>query len=249
MGEHVTYIKQCKVCNSKFRNKIEELHIQGMNPQKIFEYLNNLTDPLERTIVKDEDIQPSAIRRHMDKHFNPKDEAIRKIAETKSRIEKSREDYNKGVQTVINNVSTISHMIEMALIKMEEVDQISSKDKDKHQLTLSYMNTIRSLIESLAKLTGDLKQEGTIDINFFSNEIQIFADIILETIRQIDIDLGMDHKLEYAFANEFKKRWDTYQLRQSRILDGDLPPDDGWKQRNVNTFNDSNTITGGNQNG
>jgi hypothetical protein len=248
MASHVTLIKQCKVCNSKFRNKIEDLHSKGMNPQKIFEYLQNISEPYEAAIVKDEDIQPSAIRRHMDKHFNPQDEAIRQIAETKSRVEKSREDYKKGVQTVINNVSTLSHMIELALIKMEEVDNLP-KDKDKHTLTISYMTQVRGLIESLAKLTGDLKQEGTIDINFFSNEIQIFAEIVLSVIRQIDIDLGLNHRLEYAFADEFKKQWDTYQLRQARILNGELSPDDGLKQRNVNTFNDSETITGGKSDG
>lgn len=239
----VTHIQQCKVCNSKFRNKIEDLHTNGMSPEKIQEYLQNLTDPLEQTIVKEENIGHASIRRHMQKHFNPKDEAIRQIAETKSRIDKSRDDYKKGVQTVINSVATLSHMIEMALIRMEEVESLP-KDKDKHSLTISYMSQVRGLIESLAKLTGDLKQEGTIDINFFSNEIQIFAEIILETIRQVDIDLNMDHQLEYGFANEFKKRWDAYQLRQVRILDGDLPVNDGWKQRNVNTFNDSETING-----
>lgn len=244
MSDHVIYIRQCKVCNSKFRNVIEDLHNRGMSPEKIFDYLQNLTDPLEKSIVQSEDIKPSAIRRHMQNHFNPKDEAIRQIAETKSRIEKSRDDYKKGVQTIINNVGTLSHMVELALIRMEEVDTLP-KEKDKHSLTISYMSQIRGLIESLAKLTGDLKQEGTIDINFFSNEIQIFAEIVLQVIRQIDIDLGMDHKLEYAFAAEFKKQWDSYQLRQARILDGDLPPDDGWKQRSVNTFNDSDTITGG----
>lgn len=247
MAGNITYIRQCKVCNSQFRNLIENLHNQGLNPQKIYEYLQNLKDPLEQAIIKDEEINHSSIRRHLDKHFNPQDEAIRKIGETKARVDKSRDDYKKGVQTIINNVGTLNHMIEVAMIKMEEVDQLPAKDKNRHSLTIQYMGAIKGLIESLAKLTGDLKQEGTIDINFFSNEIQIFAEIVLQTIRQVDIDLGLNSKLEYTFANEFKKQWDTYQLRQSRILSGELSPNDGLKQRNVNTFNDSETINGGNK--
>jgi hypothetical protein len=233
----VKYIKQCKVCNSKFRNLIESLHNQGMNPQKIQEYLQNLTDPLEQEIVQKESINHSSIRRHMKDHFDVTEGAMIKIAETQSRIEKSRDDYKKGVKIIVDNVNLLCHAIQIAYVRMEELD--SAPDNRKHQYTNTYLNTIRGLITDLAKLTGDLKQEGTIDINFFSNEITRFADIVMSTIQTIDKQLGMENKLMYAFGEEFKKQWDSYQVRQEKILDGELSPDDGKKEQNVNTFNDS----------
>ena len=63
------YSRQCKVCNSVFRNRIEELSLQGFNPQKIFSYLQAIQDPGEQKIVQKEQIKPSAIRRHLDNHF------------------------------------------------------------------------------------------------------------------------------------------------------------------------------------
>lgn len=233
----VKYVKQCKVCNSKFRNLIEELSTQGMSPQKVYDYLQSLTDTTEQEVVKREDINPSAIRRHMDRHFDLNDGAKIKVAETKSRIDQSRDSYKNGVAIIVDKVQSLSHMIEMAMIKLEEVEQLNNP-KAQHQYTISYMNTIKGLIESLAKLTGDLKQEGTIDINFFSNEIARFAEIVLSTVRQIDKDMGMNNQLEYNFATEFKRQWDDYQMRQQRILIGELPPNDGEKERNVNSFND-----------
>lgn len=233
----VKYVAQCKVCNSKFRNIIESLHNQGMSPQKIFDYLRSLTDPNEIEIVEKENINPSSIRRHMDRHFDVNDGAKIKVAETKNRIKQSRETYKQGVQIVVNKVNTISHLIDTAMIKLEEVDEFNNLQKQ-HQYTIQYMNTIKGLIESLAKLTGDLKQEGTIDITFFSDEITRFAEIVLSTIREMDKTLNLQGMLEQSFSNEFKKQWDNYKLRQNKILDGELSTNDGQKERNVNTFNE-----------
>ena len=234
-------VKQCKVCNSQFRGLIEELYRQGMNPQKIFDYLQSLSDPMEKVAVKNENINPSSIRRHLDKHYNPIDESKIKVAETKKKIETSREKYQQGISIAVDKVNTIANIIETAMIRIEEVEELPG-DKSKHQFTIQYMNSIKGLVESLAKLTGELKQEGTIDINFFSNEITRFADIVLSTIRQIDKDMGLHNQLEYNFANEFKKQWELYQIRQNKIFNGELPPNDGYKQQNVNTFNDSSTL-------
>ena len=100
------------------------------------------------------------------------------------------------------------------------------------------MNTVKGLIESLAKLTGDLKQEGTIDINFFNDEISLFADIVLRTIREIDFNLGLNGTLEEAFSTEFEKQWLSYTERRNKIASGELKPSEGNLQKNVNTFNE-----------
>lgn len=233
----VKYIKQCKVCNSKFRNLIEELHTQNMSPQKIYEYLQNSKNPEEQAVITKEDIGAASIRRHMDKHYDIKDEALVKLADTKSRIEKSRESYKQGVSIFVDQINSLSHMIDVAMVKMEEVDTIPG-EKTKHSLTLQYMTTIRGLIESLAKLTGDLKQEGTIDVNFFSGEITKFADLVLASVREVDKQLGLNNQLEYYFAAEFKKQWDAYQTRQNKILSGELSTSDGEKEARANTFNE-----------
>jgi hypothetical protein len=233
----VKYIKTCKVCNSKFRNVIEDLHVQGMNPQKIYDYLQSLTDPAEQILVAQEDIKPSSIRRHLDNHFDVQDGAKIKLVDTQKRVDQSRDSYNKGVKILIDKVNAVSHLIETAMIRIEEVESLPSS-KEKHTFTINYMNTVKGLIDQLAKLTGDLKQEGTIDINFFSNEISRFAEIVLLTIRSIDKQLGMDNKLEYAFAIEFKKQWEMYVTRQNKILNGEMLPNDGERERNVNTFNE-----------
>lgn len=239
MSNDVVWVSQCKVCNSKFRTVIETLHTKGMSPQKIYDYLQSLTKPEEKEIVLQENIKPSAIRRHMDRHFNIKDGVTIKSAETKQKIEESREAYKQGVQIVIDKVNSISFMIETAMTKMEQIDEIGSPIKE-HQLTIQYMNTIKGLVESLAKLTGDLKQEGTIDVNFFSMEITKFAEIVLTSVRSVDQQLGLNHQLEYAFAGEFKKQWDDYILMQQGKINGQIPLDEGNKQFNVNTFNETN---------
>lgn len=232
---NVTTVKQCKVCNSKNRSLIEQMHLNGLSAEKIFEYLNNLSDPEQQAAVALEQIKPSSIRRHLQRHFNPDEGAKVKLAETKARVEQSRSMLQQGVQITINKVNNLSHLIDVAMINLEEVEHAQSNNKQKHQLTIQYMNTIKGLIESLAKLTGDLKQEGTIDINFFNNEITNFADIVLQTIRIIDRQMGLNGQLEFNFAQEFQRQWTGYQDRQIKIINGEIEQ----RQSVVNTFNET----------
>lgn len=233
----VLYEKRCKICNSEFRGMIENLHIQNMNPRQIMEYLGGLSGPGEQEQIKQDEITESAIRRHLARHFDIKTGAQIKIAETKTRLQQSRDQYKQGVRVMVDNVGLISHMIESLMIQMEELDNMAD-GRVRHQLTLNYAGQVKGLVESLAKLTGELRQEGTIDINFFSDEITRFADIVHSTVKTLDMQMGLDNKLEYSFATEFKKQWDSYQLRQNRIACGELSTDDGMKERNVNTFNE-----------
>lgn len=233
MSNHVQIIKQCKVCNSDFRNLIEQLHLNDLSAEKIYEYLQNLSSAKDKLKVQEEDIKPSSIRRHLQNHFNSEDGSKVKLAETKARIEQSRNLLNQGVQITIDKINSLNHLIDMSLIKLEEVEHISSESK-KHQYTIQYMNTIKGLIESLSKLTGDLKQDGAIDINFFNNEISGFAEIVLQTIRIVDRQLNLNGQLEVLFAKEFAKLWQNMQERQSKFIDGELSSN----QNNQNNFND-----------
>jgi hypothetical protein len=217
---------------------IEQLHLNGLSPEKIFDYLQNLSDPAQKAIILQENIAAASIRRHFKKHFNSEEGAKVKLAETNARIAQSRNLYQQGVQIVVDKVNSVSHLVEVAMTRIEEVEN-SQQGTKKHQLTIQYMNTIKSLIETLGKLTGDLKQEGTIDINFFNNEIANFADIVLNTVRAIDRQEGMNGKLEIIFAEEFGKQWNMYQDRQQKIISGELKESEANTHKNVNTFNEN----------
>ena len=231
---------RCKVCNSKHRTLIEQLSCKGFNPQKIYDYLQNMKEPIDRKIVKEEDSNPSSIRRHLQKHFDQRDDFLIKEAKIKSKIEKGRENYEKGQKINIDKINTLSHMIELALTRLEEVDQLS--EAKKHQYTIGYMGQIKSLIDELNKISGNIKQEGTIDSNFFKNEITTFAEIVLSTIRALDMQYKMNFELEIAFKEEFIKQYQLYQARQDLIFSGKLPPNDGEKERNINKFNDADNL-------
>ncbi|AEO93692.1 gp434 [Bacillus phage G] len=231
-------VSQCKVCQSQFRNVIEQLHLNGLSPEKIFEYLSHLTDPNEKAVVQKENIKPSSIRRHLKNHFNSEEGSKIKIAETRARLTQSRNLYNEGVQITIDKVNTISHLIDSAMIRIEELDDHANK-REKHSMTINYMNSIKGLVETLGKLTGELKQEGTIDINFFSNEIANFAEIVLQSIRSVDRQLGLNGQLEVTFAQEFGTQWKNFQDRQVRIVNGEIGMMDENKHMNVNTFNEN----------
>jgi hypothetical protein len=231
-------VGKCKVCKSKYRNLIETLHTKGFNPQKIYDYLQSLSDPDEKAIIIKEDIKPSAIRRHIDRHYDAQEKKVIESTSTQTRIEKARNDYKEGRDITINKVNAISMQIDIALAKMESLDNMSNEAMN-HKLTISYMNTIKGLIETLGKLTGELKQEGTIDVNFFGDEITKFAEIVVLTIRSADNRLGLNGELENVFSEEFKKRWDSYIDVQHKKLNKELPLDYGNNEFNVNTFNDN----------
>lgn len=238
MANDLIRVGQCKVCNSKMRSLIESLHMKGFNPQKIYNYLQSLSDPQEREIVEIEDITPSSIRRHIDRHFSERDNKVIESATYQQKVTKARTNYEQGKDIMVNKVNAVSLQIDTALANMESLDNMSN-DKVKHELTIKYMNTIKGLIETLSKLTGDLKQEGTIDINFFSNEITKFAEIVILTIRSADKQLGLNGELENIFSQEFKKQWNNYIDIQNRKLNKEIPLDYGDNEFNVNTFNDN----------
>lgn len=230
-----TYSKQCKCCNSVFRDRIESLSIEGFNPERIYQYLQSIQDKNEQEIVQRENIKPSSIRRHLDNHFQ-KDEVVKvKLAETHSKIEKSRNMLNNGVSIAIDKVNSLCHMIDVAMIQMEQVENDSTlTNRLKYQTTIQFMNTSKGLIESLAKLTGELKQEGTIDINFFTTEISVFVDIVLASIRAVDKAMTLEGQLEQQFSIEFQERWKDYREKQIAIINGEEKP---RQQDLINNFN------------
>ena len=230
-------VSQCKVCNSKFRSTIEMLYSKNMSPNKIYEYLHSFKDPESIEIVEQEKLTPSGIKRHLMNHFDLVDASLIQDADVQQKIVSAREKYSEGRSTTINKVNVISLQIDTALAKMESIDTLfPPTDKTGHELYLKYMDAIRKLTESLAKLTGELKQEGTIDVNFFGTEITKFAEIVLLSIRRVDRELMLDGKLESMFAQQFSSLWEDYLTLQSKKINGEVDLDYG--NYNINTFNE-----------
>ena len=236
----MSYVPMCKVCNSKHKGIIEELGAKGLSAEKIYEYLLHMPSAEDQRITEEEHIQPSSIRRHLQKHFDQREDFLINDAVIKSKVKKNRDDYQKGMKINIDKANTLSHMIELALTRLEEVEALS--EAKKHQYTIGYMGQIKGLIDELNKVSGSIKEEGAIDSNFFRNEINTFAEIVLGTIRALDIKYEMDFQLEKDFTQEFKKQYQLYVDRQNMIFEGRLSPNDGAKERNINKFNDDDNL-------
>ena len=234
----VRFEPKCKICNSHFKDVIEEMYNNGLTVKQIWNALDSLQDPDERNIWLVESIKEANISRHLQKHYNIKVGAATKLAENRTRLEKSRAAFREGVHMKVNAVATLSHLIDIALINLEELDSFPD-GRQRHQLTINYMTTIKNLVDEFSKLTGELKQEGSIDINFFSFQIAEFANIVMATIKKMDKQFGLNNQLEYEFGNEFQKQWRTYKDTQNKMINGELPLDYGERERNVNTFNDA----------
>lgn len=238
----VKYEPKCKVCNSHFKTIIERMYNEGLNVRQIYEYLRNQKDPAERHIFEQEDLKEATLRRHLNKHYNIKAAAKVHLSATKSRIAQSRENFRTGVAMRVDAVSTLSHLIDIALINLEELDSFPD-GRQRHQLTINYMAQIKSLIDEFSKLTGELKQEGTLDVNFFSTQITDFAQIVLATVSKMDDKFNLNSKLTYAFGEEFRKQFLIYKETQRKMVSGELPLNHGEKERSINTFNDMSQVS------
>ena len=222
---------------SKHKGIIEELAIKNFSPEKIYEYLQNMTDPYDKQIVKDENIKPSSIRRHLQRHFNEKEDLLINQATVQAKVKKSRKDYQDGIKLNVDKANTLTHLIQVALARIEEVESLS--DSKKHQYTIQYMGQVKALIDELAKVSKNIVEETTIDSSFYSAQIDTFAKIVLSTIRSLDQQYDMNYQLEIAFSDEFKKQYKAFKERENMIFSGRLSPKDGELDRNINTFNDA----------
>lgn len=231
-------IGQCKVCNSKHRLIIEKLHTQGVSAQQIYNYLHSLQDDESKEIVEKEALTVSGIRRHLVKHFDSVEADLIQEADTQRKIIDARQRYSEGKAATINKVNVISSQIDITLAKIESLDHIyKPNDKTGHQLYIQYMKLVKDLIESLAKLTGELKQEGTIDVNFFGTEITKFAEMVLLAIRRVDRQLQLNGQLETLFSEQFCTLWENYLTLQTKKINGEVDIDYG--NYDINTFNET----------
>lgn len=234
----VFHVKQCKVCNSQLRNKIEKLYVEAsLSPEKIHEYLTTAASEEEQEIAAKENFSAMAIRRHLSKHFDLKAGVMIRQAETMTKLEQSKKNFEKGVESKIDAIANLNHLIEANMLRIQEVED-TLQGKTKHEKIIQYTSAIKGLIESLSKLTGDLRQEGTIDINFFNDEISTFADIVQRAIRSIDFQLSLNGELEAAFATEFQNQWAAFSERREKIARGEMKANEGNNMKNVNTFNE-----------
>lgn len=131
------YEPKCKVCNSHFKVMIESLYDKNLTPKQIFEALNALKDSQSQLILQQEQLNESSIARHLNKHYSQKATAAMKQASSQDRLFRSRELFKDGIQTKINTVSTLAHLIDIALINLESLDEFPD-GRQRHQLTINY---------------------------------------------------------------------------------------------------------------
>ena len=84
--------------------------------------------------------------------------------------------------------------------------QSNIPDKGWESLYKSYISEVRTLVETLAKLSGELTEEKSIIVNVVQEELPRFFKLVLDILKDI-----CPEKVE-AFRAEFKKRYlDMYQ--------------------------------------
>lgn len=137
--EVMRYEPLCKVCNSHFKTMIESLHDCNLSAKQIFEALNALTDPQSKEQLAKEKLNEGSISRHLSKHYSSQAKAALKQASNQDRLFRSRELFKDGIQTKINTISTLAHLIDVALINLESLDSFPD-GRQRHQLTINYMN-------------------------------------------------------------------------------------------------------------
>ena len=238
----VRYESKCKVCNSAFKDIIEEMLAKDLNPRQILDAMSTISDPEQKRLWEKEDIKEANIRIHGQRHFSIKTGVAVKTAELKDRLQQSKKAFKDGVKIKVDAINTIAHLIDTALIRLDQVDQAIGDERQKHQLTINYFATIKNLIDEFNKLSGDIKSEENIDIEFFQREIASFANIVMALIRKYDDQFELKGKLAIAFAEDFQAAWQVYKDKQNDVIDGRVSIAEHKIQTNINTFNVDNEV-------
>lgn len=104
--------------------------------------------------------------------------------------------------------------------KLEEFLKISDFDDNRAKyeiIILKYIGELRTIIETLAKLSGELKEEQTVVVNVVKQEMslvfQVFSDVIKEIVpaKLEEVKKRLDQKLSTIFSTEISKQGEENQ--------------------------------------
>jgi len=136
-------------------------------------------------------ITAQSVRKFIKKTKKAQQELIQKDLNTAAEIKKLTMDYGKEMKDILDEV--------------KEVKEIAKTEKDMATYNQMVNNLMKGL-ELIAKLTGDMKPKGSVDINFVYNEINANMDTQMKDVRKemyktvlVDVDheiLVDDEKME-----------------------------------------------------
>lgn len=137
--------KNCKVCNSAFRNEAEEMHEKGNNVPQIKQFLDS----------KGEAIPPYTIRYHFNEHYKNliKQLALQDYCRDLDEMSKRRQHMIEDATSMIN-----INWIEMSKLLTIQCDGDVGKERDRQKMIQDAMKTNLECMTFLKSLEdGDAK--------------------------------------------------------------------------------------------
>jgi len=135
-------------------------------------------------------ISAHSIRKFIKKTKAAQHELIQKDLKMSTEIMKTAMDYNKALRTIL-----------------DEVEEVKQEAKDEKDFT-TYNQLIGRLlqgIELFAKLTGDMKPKGNIDINIIYNQINEQIDTDMKDVRKNLFDKAEAVDVDFEIVEEDKR--------------------------------------------
>lgn len=136
------------------------------------------------------EITSQSIRKFIKKTKRAQQELIAKDMKMSQEIVKTAMDYNKALKSIL-----------------KEVEEVKNNAKDEKDFT-TYNQLIGRLlqgIELFAKLTGDMKPKGNIDINIIYNQINDEMDVNMKDVRKNMFDAIKTIDVDYEIVEEDKE--------------------------------------------
>lgn len=135
-------------------------------------------------------ITAQSIRKFIKKTKRAQQELIAKDMKASQEIMKTAMDYNKALKDILNEV--------------EEVKQ-SARDEKDYTTYNQLIGRLLQGIELFAKLTGDMKPKGSVDINIIYNQINDDVHRDMKSVREAMFDKQNAIDIDYEVVQEDKE--------------------------------------------
>ena len=163
--------------NNSIKTKVEELGLQ----RQIFEAMKQPSFSVEKLTRELNDsgisITSQSIRKFIRKSKIAQQEFISKDLQTAEVYKQLTLDYGKAMKDILTEVEEVKNM---------------AKDQKDYTTYNQLIGRLMQGIELIAKLTGDIRPKGSVDINIIYNEINT------------DVEKKMRHMKNEIFKGDFK---------------------------------------------
>jgi hypothetical protein len=155
----IGYHKNCKICNSEQRARVEQMREDGASLQKIVDFM------AEHGVT----LSKPAVKRHFDTHFAPREEAAKRYYEQseavmRQAVEKRLSDLEMLDATIERNYRLhilASESIEESLTKEEPVVNMYGKvikDPETGQPLMQKPGPSKPMVDLLSSTSSELRQ-------------------------------------------------------------------------------------------